>query len=211
MNYPEIAFTKEVKTLQEKFGSRAAYARMADSRTTDGLSEEEIDFITQQDYFYLSTISESGYPYIQFRGGPKGFLKVIDHTTLGFIDFEGNKQYISAGNIKTNNKAALFFLDQASRTRLKMFAEVEVVSLAERPDLLEKLSLADYQYKPKFIMLFKVQGYDWNCPQHITPRYTQEEIQEAFKGHLEESERLKEANERLRREIADLGGGSRES
>ncbi|WP_316765859.1 pyridoxamine 5'-phosphate oxidase family protein [Pedobacter frigiditerrae] len=206
MNYPEIAFTKEVKTLQEKFGSRAAYARMEDSRTTDGLSEEEIDFIMQQDYFYLSTISESGYPYIQFRGGPKGFLKVIDHHTLGFIDFEGNKQYISAGNIKTNNKAALFFLDQASRTRLKMFAEVEMVALADRPDLYEKLDLGDYQHKPKFIMLFKVQGYDWNCPQHITPRYTAEEVQEALKGHLEELERLKEENARLRRERAELRG-----
>ncbi|KQS36218.1 pyridoxamine 5'-phosphate oxidase family protein [Pedobacter sp. Leaf194] len=208
MNYPEIAFTKEVKILQEKYGSRAGYARMTEVRTTPGLSEDEIDFISQQDYFYLSTISESGYPYIQFRGGPKGFLKVIDSSTLGFIDFEGNKQYISAGNITTNNKASLFFLDQAARARLKMFTEVELVNLSDRPDLLEKLSLVDYKYKAVRIMLFKIKGYDWNCPQHITPRYTQQEIQAAFQDQIDESKRLKVENEELRRQIKAFKGGS---
>ncbi|MFC3559067.1 pyridoxamine 5'-phosphate oxidase family protein [Pedobacter jamesrossensis] len=204
MNYPEIAFTNEVKILQEKYGSRAGYARMAQIRTTDGLSNEEIDFISQQDYFYLSTISESGYPYIQFRGGPKGFLKVLDPSTLGFIDFEGNKQYISTGNLATNNKAALFFLDQAARARLKMFAEIEVVSLTDNPVLEEQLRLEDYPYKPKSIMLLKIQGFDWNCPQHITPRYTQQEIQEAFKDQLSESKKLKEENEALKAQIRTL-------
>ncbi|RZJ23640.1 MAG: pyridoxamine 5'-phosphate oxidase [Acinetobacter sp.] len=206
MNYPEIAFTKEVKILQEKYGSRAGYARMTEVRSTEGLSDDEIDFISHQDYFYLSTISESGYPYIQFRGGPKGFLKVIDPATLGFIDFEGNKQYISSGNIITNNKAALFFLDQAARARLKMFTEVELVNLSDRPDLLEKLSLVDYKYKAVRIMLFKIKGYDWNCPQHITPRYTQQEVQEAFQGQIEESKRLKEENAELRRQINEFKG-----
>ena len=204
MNYQDIAFTEEVKILQEKFGSRAGYARMAQFRDTEGLTEEEIGFIAQQDYFYLSTISKSGYPYIQFRGGPKGFLKVLDPSTLGFIDFEGNKQYISTGNITTNNKAALFFLDQAARARLKMFAEVEIVTLSNRPDLFEKLSLEDYKYKPMRIMLFKIQGYDWNCPQHITPRYTQKEVQEAFQDQMEEAKRLKEENEKLKKQIFEL-------
>lgn len=201
MNYPEIAFTKEVKALQEKYGSRASYARMALSRPTDLLSQEEMEFISQQDYFYLSTISESGYPYIQFRGGPKGFLKVLDASTLGFIDFEGNKQYISTGNIATNNKAALFFLDQAAKARLKMFADVDIRSLSDSPDLTDKLDLGDYANKPARIMLFKIKGFDWNCPQHITPRYTQEEVQAVFADQIERAKDLEEENRSLKAQI----------
>ena len=201
MKYPEIAFTKEVKALQEKYGSRASYARMALSRPTDLLSQEEMKFISQQDYFYLSTISESGYPYIQFRGGPKGFLKVLDATTLGFIDFEGNKQYISTANIATNNKAALFFLDQAAKARLKMFADVEIRSLSDSPDLIDKLDLGDYANKPARIMLFKIKGFDWNCPQHITPRYTQEEVQAVFADQIERAKDLEEENRSLKARI----------
>lgn len=201
MNYPQIAFTKEVKALQEKYGSRASYARMALSRPGDLLSEEEMEFIRQQDYFYLSTISESGYPYIQFRGGPKGFLKVLDSSTLGFIDFEGNKQYISTGNVATNNKAALFFLDQAAKARLKMFADVEIRSLSDNPELADKLELGDYSYKPARIMLFKIKGFDWNCPQHITPRYTQEEVQAAFADQILKTKDLEEENRLLKAQI----------
>jgi predicted pyridoxine 5'-phosphate oxidase superfamily flavin-nucleotide-binding protein len=201
MNYPKIAFTKEVKALQEKYGSRASYARMALSRPTDLLSQEEMEFISHQDYFYLSTISESGYPYIQFRGGPKGFLKVLDASTLGFIDFEGNKQYISTGNIATNNKAALFFLDQAAKARLKMFADVEIRSLSDNPGLAEKLDLGDYANKPARIMLFKIKGFDWNCPQHITPRYTQEEVQAVFADQIDSAKDLEEENRSLKAQI----------
>jgi predicted pyridoxine 5'-phosphate oxidase superfamily flavin-nucleotide-binding protein len=201
MNYPEIAFTKEVKALQEKYGSRASYARMALSRPTDLLSQEEMEFIRHQDYFYLSTISESGYPYIQFRGGPKGFIKVLDASTLGFIDFEGNKQYISTGNIATNNKAALFFLDQAAKARLKMFADVERRSLSDNPGLAEKLDLGDYANKPARIMLFKIKGFDWNCPQHITPRYTQEEVQAVFADQIDSAKDLEEENRSLKAQI----------
>jgi predicted pyridoxine 5'-phosphate oxidase superfamily flavin-nucleotide-binding protein len=204
MNYPEIAFTQQVKILQEKYGSRAGYARMERSRSTDVLTEDEVNFIAQQDYFYLSTVSESGFPYLQFRGGPKGFLKVMNPSTLAFIDFEGNKQYISTGNIVTNNKAALFFLDQAARARLKMFAEVEVLSISENPDLAEKLELGDYSFKAKRIMIFRVQGYDWNCPQHITPRYTLPEVQDAFKDQIESAKILKEENEFLKLQIKSL-------
>jgi predicted pyridoxine 5'-phosphate oxidase superfamily flavin-nucleotide-binding protein len=204
MNYQEIAFTKEVKFLQEKYGSRASYARMALSRSADLLSQEEIDFIGQQDYFYLSTISESGYPYIQFRGGPKGFLKVLDANTLGFIDFEGNKQYISTGNIATNNKAALIFLDQAARARLKMFAEVEILDLADHSELAAKLELENYTYKPTRIMIFKIKGFDWNCPQHITPRYTQEEVQAALGDSIAKAKYLEEENRVLKAQIKAL-------
>jgi predicted pyridoxine 5'-phosphate oxidase superfamily flavin-nucleotide-binding protein len=204
MNYPEIAFTQQVKILQEKYGSRAGYARMELSRSTDVLTQQEVDFIGQQDYFYLSTISESGFPYIQFRGGPKGFLKVLDSSTLGFIDFEGNKQYISTGNIVTNKKAALFFLDQAARARLKMFAEVEVLSISENLELAEKLELGDYSFKAKRIMIFRIKGYDWNCPQHITPRYTLPEVQDAFKDQIEATKVLKEENEFLKQQLASL-------
>jgi len=204
MNYPEIAFTEQVKILQEKYGSRASYARMEQTRSTDVLTQDEVEFIAQQDYFYLSTISESGFPYIQFRGGPKGFLRVLDPSTLAFIDFEGNKQYISTGNIVTNKKAALFFLDQAARARLKMFAEVDVLPISENPELAEKLELGDYSFKAKRIMIFRIQGYDWNCPQHITPRYTLPQVQDAFKDQIESAKILKVENELLKSQIRSL-------
>jgi predicted pyridoxine 5'-phosphate oxidase superfamily flavin-nucleotide-binding protein len=199
MNYHELAFSDATKRFQERYGSRASYARMEPYKTTDGLTEEEEDFISRQDNFYLSTVGENGYPYIQFRGGPKGFLKVLDAQTLGFIDFGGNKQYISVGNLATNNKSALFLLDQAAKVRLKIFAEAEVLEIDENPELFDKLTLTDYKFKAERIIILKVKGFDWNCPQHITERYTLREIQDEF---LAQNEYIN----KLREEIALLKG-----
>jgi len=202
MNYPKMAFTEAVKDFQEHYGSRASYGRMEEHRYTDGLTESEEEFIAHQDNFYMSTISENGYPYIQFRGGPKGFLKVIDPETLGFIDFGGNKQYISTGNLVTNNKVALFLLDQAAKARLKIFAEASVLPIEGNLELYNKLNLTDYKFKAERIVLFKVKAYDWNCPQHITPRYTLEEIQDEFMAQHEYINKLRKENADLKAQLA---------
>ncbi len=179
-NYAEIAFTDEVKELQKIYGSRNTYARMEQSVFHDGLTDSEMDFIRERDSFYMATVGESGYPYIQHRGGPKGFLRAIDKHTLGFVDFRGNKQYISIGNIATQNKVSLFLMDYARQTRLKIYAEALTVALADEPKLLATLQPGEYPHKAERMMLFHIQAFDWNCPQHITPRYTAEEVATAW-------------------------------
>lgn len=198
MNYSQLAFSDASKRFQERYGSRASYARRETQNYPDGLTENETEFISQQDNFYLSTIGENGFPYIQFRGGPKGFLKVLDNSFLGFIDFGGNKQYISIGNITTNNKVALFLLDQAAKARLKIYAEAELLEIDENPELFEKLDLDGYKFKPERIIRLHVKAFDWNCPQHITERYTLEEIQEEFAAQHEYIVKLREENARLK-------------
>ncbi|CAN5676105.1 pyridoxamine 5'-phosphate oxidase family protein [soil metagenome] len=179
-NFAAIAFTDAVKTMQEKAGSRASYARMEKETYVDGLSQNEVDFIAHQDSFYMATIGENGFPYIQHRGGPKGFLKVIDAKRIGFIDFKGNMQYISVGNIATNNSVALIMVDYPSRTRLKILAKAEIVALKDDPGLFAAFDLDAYAFRPERMMVLHIEAYDWNCPQHITPRYTAEDIEVAF-------------------------------
>lgn len=191
-NFPSIAFTPAVKVLQEKYGSRVNYDRMEKRTIIDGLSENEKSFVAQRDSFYMASCGENGFPYIQHRGGPKGFLKVIDSKTLGFIDFSGNKQYITTGNLVTNNNVSLIMVDYPNRARLKIYANAEVVELSNRAELLKTLTLLDYAYKPERMMLLAIEAYDWNCPQHITPRYTVEEIEEALLAQKEYIKKLEE-------------------
>lgn len=179
-NFASIAFTDAVKAIQEKNGSRASYARMEQHTYVDGLTENEIDFISQRDSFYMATIGDNGYPYIQHRGGPKGFVKVLDTKRIAFIDFRGNMQYISIGNMATNNNVAIIMVDYPAKARLKLYAKAEIVELKDNAVLLEELNLANYKFKPERMMLLHIEAYDWNCPQHITPRYTVEDIEEAF-------------------------------
>lgn len=179
-NFASLAFTDAVKAMQEKMGSRKSYARMERETWVDGLTENEIDFISQQNSFYMASIGENSFPYIQHRGGPKGFVKVLDAKRIGFIDFKGNMQYISVGNIATNNNVAIIMIDYPSRTRLKILAKAEIVELKDSPVLYNSLDLSEYKFKPERMMVLHVEAYDWNCPQHITPRYTAEEIELAF-------------------------------
>ena len=184
-NFGAIAFTDAVKSLQEKAGSRSAYARMEKEAFQDGLTSNEIGFIEMLDSFYIATIGANGYPYIQHRGGPKGFLKVLDTKRLGFIDFKGNMQYISSGHIATNPNVALIMVDYPSRTRLKIYAKAEIISINEQPELFALLDLDQYSFRPDQMMLLHIEAYDWNCQQHITPRYTIGEIEEAFNPQKE--------------------------
>lgn len=179
-NFGVLAFTDPVKALQERNGSRASYARMERDKYVDGLTENEVDFITQRDSFYIASIGENNFPYIQHRGGPKGFVKVLDAKRIGFIDFRGNMQYISVGNIATNNNVALIMVDYPSKARLKILAKAAVVELKDDPALYDLLDLSEYKFKPERMIVLHIEAYDWNCPQHITPRYTVEEITEAF-------------------------------
>ncbi|MCG8606928.1 pyridoxamine 5'-phosphate oxidase family protein [bacterium] len=175
-NFTKFAFTDSVKRAQERYGSRKSYARMETSGDQYVLTSREIPFIQSRDSFYMATVGENGWPYVQFRGGPKGFLKVLDNITLGYADFRGNMQYISVGNIDSSRKASLFFMDYPSQKRLKIWAESEVLDAERNTELLEKLKMSGYKADIERLIIFRIQAFDWNCPQHITPRYTSEEI-----------------------------------
>jgi predicted pyridoxine 5'-phosphate oxidase superfamily flavin-nucleotide-binding protein len=189
-NYPELAFTKAVKEMQEKLGSRAAYARQEKNSIVEGLTDYETDFISQRDSFYMATISENGFPYIQHRGGPKGFMKVLDKNRLGIIDFRGNSQYISVGNLATHQNVAIILIDYPARARLKIFAKAKIVELKDDPGLYDQLDLENYKFHPERMMMFHIEAYDWNCQQHITPRYTIGELEEALAPQREYIKKL---------------------
>ncbi len=175
--YAEIMFTKNVKDLQEQYGSRKSYARMERGEDYNNvLGVAEIQFIVNCDSFYMASVNEEGWPYIQHRGGPKGFIKIIDEKTIGFSDFSGNKQYISVGNFKTNNKVSLFFMDYKNRRRLKMIGHIQIVEEADS-EIRRKLEPDNYTAHVERGLIITILGFDWNCPQHITQRYTREDIQ----------------------------------
>jgi len=177
MNYYNIAFSEASKKLQEYFGSRTTYSNVEKFGVKDGLSDNEIRFIDDRDSFYMASVGENGYPYIQHRGGPKGFVKVIDKQTIAFLDFSGNKQFVSVGNITSNDKVALIMVSYPHKARLKMYARAKLLSLEDNPELTQKLLLKNYKARAERIILLEVEAFDWNCPKHITPRYTLEEIE----------------------------------
>ena len=175
--FAEIAFTPSVQAFQESMGSRKSYARQESGpETNSGLGEPEQQFILMRDTFYLSSTSETGWPYVQHRGGPVGFLKVLDRSTIGFADFRGNRQYVSAGNISKDDRVALMLMDYPNRTRLKLLGHARLISSGE-PELLASLRTPGYRAHVERGMLIKVAAFDWNCPQHITPRFTGSEIE----------------------------------
>lgn len=204
-NFAEIAFSDAVKALQEQHGSRKGYERMEKFNIIDGLTQNEMDFIANRDSFYLASIGEKNFPYIQHRGGPRGFVKVLDKNTIGFIDFSGNKQYISVGNFATNNNVALIMMDYPARARLKILAKAEIIELKDNPELLSKLDLGEYEFRPERMMLFHIEAFDWNCPQHITQRFTVEEIQIAFEPLLQYISKLEKEIENLKNRLKDSG------
>ncbi|MEO7767825.1 MAG: pyridoxamine 5'-phosphate oxidase family protein, partial [Ferruginibacter sp.] len=189
----------------EKLGSRVTYARVERDTCLDGLTQNEIDFITQRDSFYMASIGEKGFPYIQHRGGPKGFLKVLDAKRLGFIDFKGNMQYITVGNLATNSNVALIMVDYPARARLKIFAKTSIIELKDDPSLFELLNMDQYKFRPERIMVLDIEAYDWNCPQHITPRYTAEEIDQAFAPQRNLIAQLEAEIKILKTKIKDAG------
>lgn len=201
-NYAALAFTEPVKQLQQRYGSRSAYARREDHTYTTGLTEYETAFLAERDSFYLASIGENGYPYVQHRGGPKGFLRVLGPHRLGFVDYVGNKQYISVGNLLTHPEVSLILMDYAHRTRLKIYATARVVELDDEPALFARLDPAGYPHRPERMVVLAVQAYDWNCPQHITPRYTAEEVNAALAEQTAYVQQLEAEVARWRRQAA---------
>lgn len=175
--FAEIAFTPTVKKLQDQSGSRSYYERMYDMPETTNhiLGERETEFLATRDSFYMATVSETGWPYVQHRGGPVGFVRVLDDTSIGFADFRGNRQYVSVGNLMTSDRVSLFFIDYARKTRLKLFGRARIVGLDEQATL-ARLEIPDYHARVERGFLIRVEAFDWNCPQHITQRFTTEEV-----------------------------------
>jgi predicted pyridoxine 5'-phosphate oxidase superfamily flavin-nucleotide-binding protein len=202
----EMARTPGVIAAEERNGSAKFFENFKGHRDFDRLGESEREFLAARDSFYMATISESGWPYVQHRGGPKGFLKVLDEKTMGFADFRGNLQYISLGNIATRDKTSLFFVDYPNRTRLKMFVHTEERSLDGDPALSAALALPGYKAKVERALIFHLEAFDWNCPQHITPRYTKEELQPVFDSVESQLRQLQAENKQLRRQLKPAPG-----
>lgn len=175
--FTEIAFTPTVKAIQEQYGSRTMYERMeARGPDNDTLTPLITEFIAERDSFYMGTANSNGWPYIQFRGGPVGFLKVVDEKTLGFADFGGNCQYLSIGNLADSDRTFLFLMDYANRRRLKIWGRASVAH--DRPGLIEQLKVSDYPADAQRAILIHVEAWDWNCPQHIPRKFSEAQVLE---------------------------------
>jgi predicted pyridoxine 5'-phosphate oxidase superfamily flavin-nucleotide-binding protein len=205
MAYPfgSLVFTPVVKELQERYGSRRSYAKREGSRfSQDALGPDEEGFLAECDSFYMASIGESGWPYVQHRGGPRGFLKVLDEHTIGFADFRGNRQYISAGNLMTNDKVALILVDYPRQARLKILGHVQIYEDADAKEWIEKLRESGEATPIERVFIIHVDAFDWNCQQHITRRFTEEQIRNALDPLEKRMQQLVMENEKLRAEIA---------
>jgi len=179
--FSEVAFTPSVQAVQDRMGSRESYALMKEKMDgRDVITPDLSAFLSQRDSFYLGTSNSDGQPYIQHRGGPEGFLKVLDERTLAFADFSGNRQYITAGNLSENDKAFIFLMDYANRRRIKIWGRAEVVE--DDTELMEKLIDPAYEGRPERAIRFHVDAWDANCPQHIQPRLTEKETNQLVTG-----------------------------
>ncbi len=207
----DIASTPSVRAAQEANRSRELWQRFDGDRASDRFTENEIAFIEARDSFYLASVSESGWPYVQHRGGPTGFLKVLDETTLGFADFRGNRQYISLGNISADDRVALILMDYPNRARLKILAHMEARELDAASDLASRLALPRYRGKPERAFLLHLETFDWNCPQHITPRFTAAEIETAVSPLHTRIAALEAENRALRAQIAGVAAEESQS
>ena len=176
--FSDIAFTPAVRAMQSRQGSRNQYARLDrdDVDRRDALTPGEIAYIGTRDSFYLATVSETGWPYVQHKGGPPGFLKVLDPRSLGYADYRGNVQYVSDGNLAGNDRVSLILMDYPNARRLKILGRARLVDAASDPALVERVQDAAYGARVERAVIIQVEAWDWNCPQHITPRYTRDEI-----------------------------------
>lgn len=177
--FAEIAFTDTVRQVQAALGSRRGYEKMErDGEAGDRIGPQEASFIAARDSFYMASVGETGWPYVQHRGGPAGFVRVLDEGTIGFADFRGNKQYVSVGNVLGDDRVALFFMDYANRARLKLYGRVRLVGDGPS-DVLKRLQMPEYEAAVERGFVIGIEAFDWNCPQHITPRYTSGQVEAA--------------------------------
>ena len=205
MAYPfgSLVFTPVVKALQERYGSRPAYVKREESRfSQDALGPDEDAFLAECDSFYMASIGETGWPYIQHRGGSRGFLKMLDGHTVGFADFQGNRQYVSTGNLMTNDKVALILVDYPKRARLKILGHVQIFEGADAEAWMEKLRDPEDASAIDRVLIIHVDAFDWNCQRHITPRFTAEQIRNVLAPFEERMKELATENEKLRAQLA---------
>ena len=184
--YAELAFTPTIRALQQHLGSRDMYARFDDGPDKHHeFRARETRFIEQRDSVYMATVNEEGWPYLQHRGGPAGFVKILDAHTLGFADYSGNRQYITTGNLANNARVSLFFMDYPNRRRLKLMGRAEVL----QPDDPKLRQLVDPTYPVSIERGFLIHlvAFDWNCPQHITRRYTESDVQQLIDKAVREA------------------------
>jgi len=202
-NPSDVAFSPTVKSVQERKGSRQAYAEMQMRRD---ITPDLIGFLAERDSFYLATVSADGQPYIQHRGGPKGFLRVLDARTLGWADYRGNRQYISIGNLADNAKAFIFLMDYANRRRIKIWGKARVVE--GDAALIDQLMPQDYRARPEQAFLFSLTAWDINCPQHIPQKFAAEDVAEALAARDQKIQALEQELAALRagREADGAGG-----
>jgi predicted pyridoxine 5'-phosphate oxidase superfamily flavin-nucleotide-binding protein len=198
----DIAITPSVAAVQARMGVDHLWRDFEGRREFDRFTGDEAAFIADRDSFYIATVSETGWPYVQHRGGPRGFLKVVDEQTLAFADYRGNHQYISTGNLAASDRACLFLMDYPHRARLKIYAHVQTLDLAENPALTALVTPPGYKAKLERIFRLRLEAFDWNCKQHITPRFTEPEIAEAVRPLRERVADLEAENAALRARLA---------
>lgn len=206
--FADITFTDSVKAAQSLYGSRESnrgFELAEDPRNT--LNAPEAEFIHARDSFYQATVGQNGWPYVQHRGGAVGFIKVLDEHTLGYADFRGNRQYISVGNINADERVSLIFMDYANQRRLKIWGRAKVVHESENPSLIAQLEDPSYRARIERAVVIHVEAYEWNCPQHITPRYTEAEIREYIGPLVAENEQLKSRLVNRSEKITAMGAG----
>jgi predicted pyridoxine 5'-phosphate oxidase superfamily flavin-nucleotide-binding protein len=198
--FTEISFTPSVLALQEQNGSAEGYSKFmaAEADRADRIGPAEAEFISGRDGFYQATVSESGWPYVQFRGGPTGFLKVLDSQTIAYADFRGNRQYLSAGNLTDDSRISMILMDYPNRRRLKVWGRAKLISSSDDPELMTQLQDMSYRGRPERAVVITVEAIDWNCPQHIPQRMTMEELEPQLEPLRAELSRLKFENEKLR-------------
>jgi predicted pyridoxine 5'-phosphate oxidase superfamily flavin-nucleotide-binding protein len=203
--FGSLVFTPLVKELQERFGSRRQYAKREESGFSPAvIGPDEEQFLSERDSFYMATVGVSGWPYVQHRGGPAGFLKVIDERTIAFADFGGNKQFITTGNLMSDDRVAIILVDYPRQARLKMLGRVRTFEGAAADEWLEKVRDPDYKAGIMRVFVIDVEASDWNCQQHITPRFTQEQIRTVLMPFERRMQALEAENQKLRRELAQL-------
>ncbi len=205
--------TPSVEAAQREYGSHAAMRRLIAAWDTDGvLGDEEAGFIAERDNFYLATVGETGWPYVQHRGGPPGFLKVLGAedgaSLIGWADYRGNRQYVSVGNLKASARVSLILMDYPRRQRLKILGTAETVDARQETaaTLVEQVSTPGYRAHVERVITVRVHGYDWNCPQHITARWTRAELAPALQKLHDELDGLRDRNRLLEKELAALRG-----
>jgi predicted pyridoxine 5'-phosphate oxidase superfamily flavin-nucleotide-binding protein len=203
--FMDIARTPGVIAAQAEMGADHLWADFRGHRAFDRFSEQEANFIAERDSFYMASVSETGWPYVQHRGGPPGFLTMIDDRTLAFLDYRGNRQYISTGNFLGNDRVSLILVDYPRRARLKIYGHIEKLALDADAVLTERVTDKDYGAKAERIFRLRLDAFDWNCPQHITPRFTEREVVAAFQPLRDRIEELERENAALRRQLHDQG------